>query len=167
MHSEANVNKLKQAVNAQTKASGNYSVSPYTRKTHCINILYIQFMTRPDSIHYKNTTINIFLRPERVAHALCGKCKQHFCNTICLINLQSRTTQCLLYLLTICYMASIYLLTLKGLALNIERLLVFQNLCQVSSLEAFFFLFIFPSRKRMEHFKVSRYSGRLHSVYCK
>lgn len=87
MHSEANVNKLKQAVNAQTKASGNYSVSPYTRKTHCINILYIQFMTRPDSIHYKNTTINIFLRPERVAHAPCGKCKQHFCNTICLINL--------------------------------------------------------------------------------
>lgn len=83
MHSEANVNKLKQAVNAQTKASGNYPRSPYTRKTHCINILYIQFMTRPNFIHYKNTTGNIFLRPERVTHAPCGKCKQHFCNTIC------------------------------------------------------------------------------------
>lgn len=40
-------------------------------------------------------------------------------------------------------MASIYLLTLKGLALNIERLLVFQNLCQVSNLEAFFFFLYF------------------------
>lgn len=65
MHSEANVNKLKQAVNAQTKASGNYPVSPNTRKTHCINILYIQFMTRPDSIHYKNTTINIFFKARK------------------------------------------------------------------------------------------------------
>lgn len=40
-------------------------------------------------------------------------------------------------------MASIYLLTLKGLALNIERLLVFQNLCQVSNLEVFFFFLYF------------------------
>lgn len=86
MHSEANVNKLKQAVNAQTKASGNYPGSPYTRKTHCINILYIQFMTRPDSIHYKNTTANIFFKASErmtVTHAACGKCKQHFCNTVC------------------------------------------------------------------------------------
>lgn len=43
-------------------------------------------------------------------------------------------------------MASIYLLTLKGLALNIERLLVFQNLCQVSSLEAFFSFYISKSK---------------------
>lgn len=48
-------------------------------------------------------------------------------------------------------MASIYLLTLKGLALNIERLLVFQNLCQVSSLEAFFFFLYFQVETLKKH----------------